>query len=891
MLIYVWAVWLAQGIVLLAAGVALVARPLMAQSLLPGLDAVNELELVELFAPLSMGLGALTLQVLRPSFAWMRASLASAFFASWLVAFALGVYSGAPLWVLGIVVIFAVGNFLYVRRPQEVETPPSARPIASAEAPMLGRFWTFQMLYYLGCGALVLSAPEWVVTQLFDSGTEAMMATEIQILRFAAALYLTMGIISHHAIGAQTDETWRGFCQAFLSSQWACAIAMTIAAFESNAGTYVVAVILPNLGLALVNTLSLYDRRWIRRFMDRVRGTLAVWWSLQAMVLLALAYMTSVDAGPIIDGLTPAIPHGGERFLAKDGLRLLAPLAIGCAALSVVAMLRQDRRAQHAFARLFSIMGLGAVIIHMLNDPLVAETDQTAYAMLLPILQVFGVVVIVVNLLVWQFPDWRSADELYQGAADTKPRWVFRICAWQALFFATMAGLTAFAPGWLATVVLQTDPTQVHPLLTRCIRVAAPFWAAMAASSAYAAASSNEWAWRGLCRWSALWQAVYGIAFIYIFDSHMYQQSVLLLPTLIVLLAALNMAAARSRLRVDDLAGQPKPSGWLMSDAGSGAIMAARTILRRTRPYHRAGVGATGTFEYAGGAGLPHAAFFDARNEPLLCTVRFSNRRQADDATLDYRGCAVRLSWPDDSAPLDLLMGTGAFGHVYNAAQAVAVRWAPRWVRARWLRQSHVAREASIAGLRRAPDSYALLQYHTQLVRLWRGTNAGPVESRRCRLRLVPEDVTESGLPDAQDEDTPWQIERRTDEQRPPDYLRAEMAERLAAGPVRMRLQVQISPGLAQERPDIEDALAWYDATVDWPVPWVDLGTLVLDKALPTAATEYLSFDPGHGAGVLTTPLSPSWTDPRSLAATQDRVVRWVGGLRMRLYRLKGTRR
>lgn len=893
MLIYVWAVWLAQGLVLLAAGVALVAQPTIAQPLLPGLDAVNELELVELFAPLSMGLGALTLQVLRPSFVWMRTSLASAFFAAWLLALVLGVYSGVPPWLLGTAVFFALGNLVYVRRPNDAKTPTSARPIASAEAPMLGRFWAFQMLYYIGCGVLALGAPEWIVGHLFGAAADTTMATEVNVLRFAAAMYLTMAIVSHHAIGAQTDETWRGFCHAFLASQWACAIAMTVAVFESSARdlTCVVAVILPNVVLALVNTLSLFDRRWIRRFMDRVRGGLVMGWSLQAGMLLVVVYLTIFDAAPIIDGLSPAIPMGGERYLAKDSLRLLGPLALGLAGLSVLAALRRARRAQHDFARLFSVFGIVAAVVYALNGPVNAQTDQAAFTVLLPVLAGVAILTGVGNLLVWQFPDWRSADESYQGAADTKPRWVYRVCVWQAVFFGILAGVTLVAPEWLAMVILQTDPIEVHPLLARSMRSAAPFWAVMAATGAYAAASSAEWSWRGLCRWFAMWQSVYVVAFVYIFDSHLYQQSVLVLPTLIAGMAALNLAAARSRLRVDDLVGQPKPAGWLLSDAGSGVLMALRTVLRRARPYHRLGVGATGTFEFRGGEGLPDTAFFGARDEPLLCTVRFSNRRQADDATLDYRGCALRLSWPDESAPLDLLMRTGAFGHVYNAAQAVALRWAPRWLRTRWLRQSHAAREASIAGLRRAPDSYAQLRYHTQLVRLWRGAHDGPIESRRCRLRLIPYTGAESGLPDAVDEDAPWAIERRPDESRAPDYLRAELAERIAAGGVKMRLQAQISPGLAQSTPDIEDALAWYDATVDWPLPWIEVGVVSLDKSLPSSATEYLSFDPSLGAGVLATPLSPSWRDPRSLAATQDRVVHWVGEVRLRLYRWMGKRR
>lgn len=964
---FVWLVWLAQGLGLIAVGGLLLVRPLAAQALLPGLDAVAELELVELIAPLALGLGALTLQVLRPAFAWMRASLASAFTVSWVVAVVLGLWARAPSWVLVGAVAFAIGNLIYMRRPREYPTPPSARPSANDEAPMLGRFWGFQMLYYAACGVLALAAPEWVVGQVLEAGGPDMVV-EVHILRFAAALYFTMAIVSHYASGAQTDETWRGFCQAFLTSQWTCALAMgyVVVEYSIDVPVPLVLVIVPNALLALVNTFSLFDRTWIRRFMARLRSTLVGWWSLQVALLLVLTFMAwlfadtiiewrdadellhalidaldvrpmlgALNAAPAVDGLqmaavlaqadlavtldlldplryihdldgivegldvasmaallgrTPDLSAGGQLSLAEDAIRLIAPLALGAASLTVLAILRRDRRGQHAFARLFVILGGVAVVMRVHNGHFDGADELVSMG---PQLTLVGValVLIAVNLLIWLFPDWRTVDERYRGAADTKPRWVYRLCAWQAVLFGAMAIGMGTLPDLFVELILEGAVGEVHSVLRASIRSAAPFWALMAATSAYAAAASDEWSWRGLCRWAALWQSAFVVTFVYVYDSHFYEQAVLILPTLLAGFAALNVTATSGALRVDDLAGQPQPSGWLMSDAGVGVLMALQTLWRRARPYHRAGVGATGTFQIEPDPRLPRAAFFEARAEPLLCTVRFSNRTLRDDAGLDHRGCALRLEWPDTGQPLDLLMSTGAFGPVSTLAQLVTLRWTPRRLVRRRLERSHVAREAAIAGLRRAPASYAALHYHTQLVRLWRGASAGPIEARRCRLRLIPAQGEESGLPDARDEDAPWEIARRPGEDRAPDYLHADLRARIGQGePVRMTLQVQLSPGL-DEAMDLDDAVAWYDPAVDWPLPWYTVGTVMLDRVLPPAATEHLRFDPNNGAGVIVTPLAPSWTDPRALAAAQDRVVRWLGELRLKVSRVTRRRR
>jgi hypothetical protein len=900
-------VWLAQALLWLAVGGVLAFRPELLPALLsylPGVPPVVhagiDFELVKLFAPLALGLASLTLMVLRPAFSWLRESLCTAFVASWGIALIIAVWFGSPWPIQAGIALFTVGNLACLIRPPPSNTPLSVRPSASDEAPMLGRVWAFQAAYYALCGVLLLSSPDWVVGRLFvEHAHDHASDLGAQILHATASLYFAMAFITHHAIGAQSDETWRSYCQAFLVAQWATAAAMTAAMLSSDM-TYTpwrLSIILPNALLGLVNTLTLYDRRWIRRFIGRVRASLDFWWLGQAAMLAVVFCVTWVGAGWLMQDMQPAIRESlvAQQELAEDSIRLVGPLALALFGLTIMAILSRDRRSRHDFALLFVIGGGVSIACRLLDGANVEFPDSPFFRVVAPVVLVLSVLIAAANLLVWVFPDWETGDELYRGAADTKPRWVFRLCFWQAVFFAVLAVAVAIWPAWLSTTLLRSDPgvDDVAPLVTTTLRGTAPFWAIMAATSSFTASSAHEWSWRGLCRWFAVWQGAYVLTFVYVFDSEHYEQWMLAWPTFVAGLALANAAAARIPLRVNDLAGQPRPSGWLSTDLGSGLPLFGHTLFRRSRAYHRVGVGATGTFELADSPALPRTAFFAPRNERLLCTVRYSNETQADDAALDARGCALSLSWPDSVERLDLLMATGSFGHVANVAQAMALRWAPGLLKRRWLKNSHAAREASIAMLRRAPASFAALHYHTRLVRLWVGSNADQeTVGLRCRLRLIPDgDSVESGLPAPADEDAPWNVERLPTESRGADYLRNELEARLRTGEARMRLQAQLGPAPRDRASSIDDAGSWYDATVDWGAahfPWHDVGTVVLTETLPAEATECLFFDPGNGAGVIATPRSASWNDERSLAEAQLRAVRMVGALRLSLYRLLG---
>ena len=136
--------------------------------------------------------------------------------------------------------------------------------------------------------------------------------------------------------------------------------------------------------------------------------------------------------------------------------------------------------------------------------------------------------------------------------------------------------------------------------------------------------------------------------------------------------------------------------------------------------------------------------------------------------------------------------------------------------------ETHPAAKAFVEAPKPIPASFARQAYFA--VNAFTFTNAEGV-SRFGRFRILPEAGTEFLSPE--------QAAGKT-----PDFLAAEMAERLAKGPVRFRVLVQ----LAQD----EDAVT--DATAVWPETreMVEFGTLSLTERIDELAPEWrkVIFDP-----------------------------------------------
>jgi catalase len=292
-----------------------------------------------------------------------------------------------------------------------------------------------------------------------------------------------------------------------------------------------------------------------------------------------------------------------------------------------------------------------------------------------------------------------------------------------------------------------------------------------------------------------------------------------------------------------------------VSSPGPAELIAA---LRRTfgehrghRPAHAKGIVCAGTF-----TGHPDAARVcrapHLRGDPVPVAARMSNgsgHPDAPDWLRDRRGLAVRFALPD-ATHADLV----AISHpVYFAREPQDLVDFSR-MRLRDYLEAHpyAAPAIAIGQSSPLPASYATLAYHA--VHAFALESAGG-ERRWARWHWLPHAAPEP-------------LPTREARERSPDYLRDDLAERLAAGPVRFALDVE----LANPDDPVDDATALWHGEHDH----VRAGTLELTRRAPEldAGTALLSFDPTNVPDGIGLP-------------EDDRILRARGAA----YRLSGARR
>jgi catalase len=230
-------------------------------------------------------------------------------------------------------------------------------------------------------------------------------------------------------------------------------------------------------------------------------------------------------------------------------------------------------------------------------------------------------------------------------------------------------------------------------------------------------------------------------------------------------------------------------------------------------------------------ARLTRAAHF--QGDEIPATVRFSNGAgspRADDRAPDVLGMATKLYLPDDSRtdivaitlPCFFVRTPDDFVTFTRATKPfIGGRPGPRL--ALFLATHRESWPAVKAALRfRPPESYATCAYRALHAFRWLDASGG---SRFVRYTWVPEAGERS-------------LRGGDVKARSRDYLQEEIGERLAGGPVRFTLQVQIAA-----EGDPTD-----DATAVWPDERerVDVGTLVVDGLDDTRERggDVLVFDP-----------------------------------------------
>ena len=191
----------------------------------------------------------------------------------------------------------------------------------------------------------------------------------------------------------------------------------------------------------------------------------------------------------------------------------------------------------------------------------------------------------------------------------------------------------------------------------------------------------------------------------------------------------------------------------------------------------------------------------------------------------------------------------------------------------------------------RAPSSFTRLLYFTQFPVILRDSSKVSKEEYYCKFRLVP--FTEGpleGLPDAQDQKTPWNSEARTDDKRETDYLRKEIMaiikSQSRSNPkpyFRLQVRCKLKDGKEGESSNIDHRtlmkqLAYFWSDVGWEdEPWVDFATVTLTSAFDNTAQQQMQSNVANLPSCFSI-IEPTWSShPAWIMYARARVYPTIG--------------
>jgi hypothetical protein len=856
-----------------------------------------EIDWVRMVGGASMGLSLFTaLALTRQVLAWQRilAAIFIVFLLMWSAILILDQEGGAyvrfvPWLTVAPALVLAGANLLIlVQRPGV--SPVRETQLVGAPT-RLRWLWALQGLFYLGEAAVFLVAPRSVLAWTTGLPADDARLTEVacQQVRIVAAWTVTLALASLHASLDHRIRDWRQYRWPFF-----VALLVRVGALAANESAGAVgpwpALMLAAPGFAFAFLGFAWTFGAPVRATREVRAEKAdapvatgsdaavTWlWLAQLALLLVSGLAGLVAPRAVLGWLTP---EGPISHYAADGMRLAGALQLALAGFTVYALMLSRTPFRRRFAAAFCLAFAVSTLVLWLAFAAGVYTGAMAFHCSLQTL----FALLNLHQALATPPGARPEDDA--GIAGEKPTRSF--LAWLAqaalltagglaLLFGTEAVLGALSGG-----MASGETPSLHRLTTHQWQIVGVLAVAVAALTCVALTSERDREWRGFAFFSSLSFVLFSVVLSLLLFTARYEAAAGVAWAAGLAIVALNWWIRR---RPDPWAPADAPQQrdhWNLLDLVAGPLMGLSVLLTKRRSSHLVGVAARGRFRVSdGSSALPSQDFF-APGAEFPALVRFANLTELDDASLDVRGCSIKLSDHPLASPFDLLMNTGSYCPAYNLptfASFVLSKFLPARVSKFVLQRNLIAREGGVAGLRRAPASYLHLRYHTQIVRHWVDREG---VRHLVRYRCVPEgDVPESGLPSPEDAAHMWERGRLPGEERPHDYLRQELYERVARPGAALRLEAQFHvpvPG------DGED---WYNAAVDWDeaaCPWLELGRLTLEAPLSPVDTELLQFDPGNHPLTLGIPRSASLFDYRSMGDSEARVVRALQRLRLWMY-------
>jgi catalase len=278
---------------------------------------------------------------------------------------------------------------------------------------------------------------------------------------------------------------------------------------------------------------------------------------------------------------------------------------------------------------------------------------------------------------------------------------------------------------------------------------------------------------------------------------------------------------------------------WFCAYVWAWVLVIASSLAMRRRMSHNAGTTTSGRLRVVDDPRFPPHDFFTPGRE-LPCRLRHAPVSYDDDTIVQVRSASLKFADASFESPLDLEMNTGEVSLFWSARnflfeffplQDPVPKDDPKQLRYRRFYEKYPrGLVAAKDGIRRDPTSFAELRYHSQTPQHFLGKDG---VRRYVKFRLLPwGDVPETGLVPPADVTDDWPEVVRDGETKAPNYLKRELEARIAAGPVKYRLQLQLHPAkatLEEEDQEIFNCnVAWDEAAC----PYMDVAVVTIDRAL-----------------------------------------------------------
>ena len=285
---------------------------------------------------------------------------------------------------------------------------------------------------------------------------------------------------------------------------------------------------------------------------------------------------------------------------------------------------------------------------------------------------------------------------------------------------------------------------------------------------------------------------------------------------------------------------------WFVSHVWAWVLVLFASIPGRKRMSHNNGVAARGTVRVVDRPEFPDHEFFQAGRE-WTCRVRHASVSYWDDAVIQVRSASIKFSDASYESPLDLELNTGTislFWTAWNFLEFFVKKSRVDGIACdfvKFYRKYERGLVAAHSGIRKHPETFAQLYYHSQCAQRFVGRDG---VLRYVKYRLVPEDRgPETGLMDPNELTPFWSEDPAPGETRGRHYLKRELEARLSRGPVGFHLQLQLHTPRPDDTPEIFNCnREWDDASH----PWLELAHVTLLEALSFEQGNLMRFSLGH---------------------------------------------